>query len=50
VVAAVTLPGGQGVRPPNADDPLLAALLERMDAGAPLSAEAEATLMRRGWR
>lgn len=50
VVAAVNVPGGRDVRPASADDPLLAALLERMDAGAPLSAEAEAALLRRGWR
>jgi hypothetical protein len=50
VVAAVTLPGGQRLRPASADDPLLATLLERIDAGAPLSAAAEAALIARGWR
>jgi anti-sigma factor RsiW len=48
--AMVALPARDVVRPASADDPLLAALLERLDAAPPLSAEAEAALIGRGWR
>lgn len=48
--AMVALPPGDVARPASADDPLLATLLERLDAAAPLSAEAEAALIGRGWR
>lgn len=48
--AMVTQAAGEALRPASADDPLLGALLDRLDAGAPLSNEAEAALIRRGWR
>lgn len=48
--AMVTAPAAEALRPAGADDPLLGALLDRLDAAAPLSTDAEAALIRRGWR
>ena len=48
--ASVRIENAAAMRPASPDHPVLAAALERLGAAAPLDEQAEAALLRRGWR